>query len=64
MSVGQMRDLAANSMHSPTIFVSKTNICDGYISIHSQRLMVPSPFIDAWLLTIDFLDICIFCWLN
>ena len=34
----------------------KTSICNAYMSIHSHRILASPP-----LLTLDLLDICIFC---
>ena len=35
------------SMHSNTIFVSKTDLCNAYMSIHARRMMTSSLFIDS-----------------
>ena len=39
--------------------LKKKSICNAYMSIHSYRMMASSS-----LLTIDLLDICIFCKLS
>lgn len=47
MSTDLLGHLAVNTMHDPTILVLKTSLCNVYMNIHPQRIMVYSLFIVA-----------------
>lgn len=47
ISTDLLGHLAVNTMHDPTILVLKTSLCNVYMNIHPQRIMVYSLFIVA-----------------